>query len=84
MKSKELDEPSCELNDLINNNNGLILLTGNYRDFFGKLFYSNKLKIFEEKSIKLLKKHFSNRIYFEIQRHLKLKKNFENFIFKQL
>ena len=44
LKSKELEEPSCELNDLINNNNGLILLTGNYRDFFGKLFYSNKLK----------------------------------------
>ena len=80
LKSKELEEPSCELNDLINNSNGLILLTGNYRDFFGKLFYSNKLKIFEQ-NIKLLKKHFSNRIYFEIQRHFEIEeKNFENFI----
>ena len=80
LKSKETEDPACELDDLIDNSDGLILLTGNYRDFFGKLFHSNKLKIFEQ-NILLLKKYFSNRIYFEIQRHSEHEeKNFENFI----
>ena len=43
--------------DLIDNNKDLILLTGNHRDFFGKLFQANKLKNFE-KIISLLKKSF--------------------------
>ena len=37
-----------KLKDLIENNKDLILLTGNYRDFFGKLFQSNKLKILKK------------------------------------
>ena len=57
-----------KIEDLIENSEDLILLTGNYRDFFGKLYQSNKLKNFNE-IITLFKKHFSNRIYFEIQRH---------------
>ena len=48
LKSKEIDEPSCEINDLISNNEDLILLTGNYYNFFGKLFYANKIKDFEK------------------------------------
>ena len=44
-----------KLKDLIENNEDLILLTGNYRDFFGKLFQTNKIKNFDE-TIKLLKK----------------------------
>ena len=43
-------------------------MTGNYRDFFGKLFQANKIKLFNE-LIDLLKKNFDDRIYFEIQRH---------------
>ena len=38
LKNKANEDPSCELQDLINNHKDLILLTGNYRDFFGKLF----------------------------------------------
>ena len=80
LKSKEIEEPSCELKDLTNNSQDLILLTGNYRDFFGKLFKTNKLKNFE-KIISLLKKSFQDRLYFEIQRHNeKEEKNFENYI----
>ena len=30
LKSKESEEPSCDVNDLISNNEDLILLTGNY------------------------------------------------------
>ena len=80
LKSKETEDPTCEIKDLIDNNKDLILLTGNYRDFFGKLFEANKTKDFL-KVINLLKKNFSNRIYFEIQRHHENKeKNYEIFL----
>ena len=80
LKSKETEEPACEIKDLIANNKDLILLTGNYRDFFGKLFQANKFKIFNETTA-LLKKFFTDRIYFEIQRHNeKDEKIFENYL----
>ena len=82
LNSKKSQDPFCEIEDLIKNNKDLILLTGSYRDFFGKLFYANKLKNFNE-IINLLKKNFPNRIYFEIQRHEESEEiNFENFILK--
>jgi DNA polymerase III subunit alpha len=78
LKKNEMEDPSCDLNDLISNNKDLILLTGNYHNFFGRLLYANKIKDFE-KIIKSLKEHFNNRIYFEIQRHDENEeKNFEN------
>ena len=78
LKNKETEEPSCELEDLISNNKDLILLTGNYYNFFGKLFYANKIKDFSE-IIASLKSHFNDRLYFEIQRHDENEeKNFEN------
>ena len=80
LKSKETEDPACELQDILSNSDDLIILTGNYRDFFGKIFNANKLKFFDE-IIKSLKKKFINRIYFEIQRHNdNSEKNFENFI----
>ncbi len=80
LKSKGTEEPSCTIGDIIQNNTDLILLTGNYRDFFGKLFYANKIKDFQE-IIKLFKENFKDRIYFEIQRHNEEEEtNFENFI----
>ena len=78
LKKNEIEQPSCEINDLISNNEGLILLTGSYKNFFGNLFYANKIKNFKE-TIVLLKSHFKDRIYFEIQRHNENnEKNFEN------
>ena len=80
LKNSDLADPSCDLNDLISNNKDLILLTGNYYNFFGKLLYANKIKDFEI-IMKSLKDHFKNRIYFEIQRHgEKEEKNFENYL----
>ena len=80
LNSNELEEPTCLIEDLLSNSKDLILLTGGYRDFFGQLFYSNKIKNFSE-TINLLKKSFKNNIYFEIQRHNELdEKNYENFI----
>ena len=81
ISSKATEEPTCKVEDFLENNQDLILLTGNYRDFFGKLFKSNKLKDLES-TLKLLKKHFKDRIYFEVQRHDENEeKNFENYIF---
>ena len=78
LQNKELGEPAVGVSDLIKNNQDLILLTGNYYNFFGKLFYVNKIKEFE-KIIKSLKSHFKDRLYFEIQRHGENEeKNFEN------
>ena len=80
LKNKETDVPSCDLNDLIINNQDLILLTGNYYNFFGKLFYANKIKDFE-KITATLKLHFKDKIYFEIQRHNENnEKNYENYL----
>ena len=48
LKDKNSNEPYCVLEDFQKNNEDLILVTGNYNNFFGKLFYSNKLKLFEK------------------------------------
>ena len=80
LRNSETTEPSCSLKDLIDNNEGLILLTGNHKNFFGKLFYKNKLKDFE-KILSTIKKSFKDRLYIEIQRHNEhQEKNFENYL----
>ncbi len=82
LKNKKSQEPCCEIDDLINNNHDLIILTGNYKNLFGKLFYSNKIKIFEDVIIKLIP-HFKDRLYLEILRHSESQeKNYENYLFK--
>ena len=55
LNRKVTDEPGCEIKDILENNSDLIFLTGNYKDFFGKLFQTNKIKDFNE-IISLLKK----------------------------
>ena len=80
LKNKETTDPSCSLKDLIENSEDLILLTGNYTNFFGKLFYKNKLKDFEQ-ILNTLKNSFTDRMYIEIQRHNEFQeKNFENYL----
>ena len=82
LKSKISNEPCCEVEDLISNNEDLIFLTGNYNNFFGKLFFSNNTKFFEE-LIKKLSNVFLDRFYVEIQRHFEEKeKNYENYLLK--
>jgi DNA polymerase-3 subunit alpha len=78
--SDEKSDPNCKISELNNINKDLILLSGNQYGFFGKLFKLNKLKQIEE-SIKVLKKIFKDKFYFEIQRHNEPnEKNFENFL----
>ena len=80
LKNDRITEPSCNLEDLLENNEDLVLLTGNYKNFFGQLFYKNKLKDFEE-ILNSLKSSFKNRLYIEVQRHNEhQEKNFENYL----
>ena len=80
LENNETTDPSCSLKDLVDNNKGLIILTGNYTNFFGKLFYKNKLKDFEQ-VLNSLKNSYKERLYIEIQRHNEIQeKNFENFL----
>ncbi len=80
LKNSKLTDPSCSLNDILDNSSGLIFLTGNYKNFFGKLFYKNKLKDFEQ-ILKSLKSKFKEKLYLEIQRHNEFQeKNFENYL----
>tara|TARA_B100001057_G_scaffold401223_1_gene412652 strand:+ start:2414 stop:3667 length:1254 start_codon:yes stop_codon:yes gene_type:complete len=82
LNSKETEVPSCQVKDLIVHNKDLIMLTGNYRDFFGKLYLSNKLKNIDE-IVNKLKSHFPDRFYYEIQRHNENEeKSFENYLLK--
>ena len=82
LNNKTTYDPHCKLNDLILNNEDLILLTGNYNNFFGKLFYANKIKNIE-KIIDKLKSSFQERMYIEIQRHSETQEvNFENYLLK--
>ena len=81
LDSSQIDEPACDINDLIQNNKDLILLTGNYLNFFGKLYYKNKLKDLEEILCTLKKNFNDDRLYIEIQRHNEdQEKNFENYL----
>ena len=80
LQNKDHENPYCTLQDLVSCNEDLIILTGNYKDFFGKLFYANKNKIYE-KVLENLKKIFIDRLYIEIQRHNETQeKNYENFL----
>ena len=80
LKNNLMTDPSCNLKDLTENNEDLILLTGNFTNFFGKLFSKNKLKDFEQ-ILNSLKINFKDRLYLEIQRHTEpQEKNFENYL----
>ena len=67
LKNNLMTDPSCNLKDLTENNEDLILLTGNITNFFGKLFSKNKLKDFEQ-ILNTLIYNFKDRLYLEIQR----------------
>ena len=82
LDSDEKTDPHCKIDELKNNNEGLIIFSGNHHGLFGKLFKLNKLKQAEE-AVKKLKNVFKDRFYLEIQRHNEEgEENYENFIIK--
>ena len=75
----ETTSPFCELEDLLNNSDGIIILTGSVKCLFGSLFNKGLFDEIEEILIKL-KAKFEENMYIEIQRHNDLnEKDFENY-----
>ena len=68
LSQDNINEPHCKIDDLIDNKNGLIILSGGIIDLIGSLFKSNKTKKIEE-LISKLKENFKDNFYIEIQRH---------------
>ena len=82
LDNSENTTPYCEIDDLVNNSDGIIVLTGSIRCLFGSLFNKGLFNEIEEILIKL-KKKFEDNIYIEIQRHNDVnEKDFENFNLK--
>jgi len=80
LDSSDMTESHCNISELKNINEGLVVLSGNHFGLYGKLFKLNKLKLIEE-SIKEFKSIFKDKFYLEIQRHNENgEKNYENFI----
>ncbi len=71
--------PYCDLKDLIDNPNGIIVLSGSLNSLSGKFFIKNKLQDLND-LYKNLNHHFKNDFYLEIQRHNDInEKQFENY-----
>ncbi len=82
LENTETTTPHCKLDDLLNNSEGIIILTGSIKCFFGSLFNKGLFNEIEEIIIKL-KEKFQENIYIEIQRHNDLnEKDFENYNLK--
>ncbi len=82
LENSEITTPHCKLDDLLNNSDGIIILTGSIKCFFGLLFNKGLFNEIEEVLIKI-KEKFEENIYIEIQRHDDLnEKEFENFNLK--
>jgi len=80
LEIKDTEEPHCQIQDLEKYSNGLIILTGSFDCFFGKLFSKNLTdSIFL--LLKKLSKKYQDNLYLEIQRHNDPgEKQYENFL----
>ena len=68
LSNEQVLEPYCNFNDLLNESNDTIILSGSINCLIGKLF--NKAKFSEIETIyKNLKKIYKDNFYIEIQRH---------------
>lgn len=68
LEIKDNEEPHCKIEDIENNNKGLILLSGSFDGLIGKLFFKN---LSEEIFLlfRRFKRTFNDNFYTEIQRH---------------
>ena len=82
LENLDTTTPHCEIDDLLNNSEGVIILTGSFKSLFGSFFNNGLFNEIEEILIKL-KEKFEDNIYIEIQRHNDVyEKDFENFNLK--
>ena len=68
LDTKPNEQPHCSINDLIENKEDLIVLSGGIDSLFSNLIKQNKNKKIEE-VIHILRQNFLDSFYFEIQRH---------------
>ncbi len=79
LDSKTITEPCCDFNYLLNNNEGIILLSGSINGLIGKLFNMGRNNEINE-ILKNIKSKYKDNFYIEIQRHGDInEKNFEIF-----
>ena len=79
LQNKDTLFPCCDLQELINKPEGIIVLSGSLNSLSGNLFLKNKLQDLNE-LYHLLKKNLKSDFYLEIQRHNDLsEKQFEQF-----
>jgi len=83
LENDNLNQPHCDFKDLINNNKGIIILSGSVNSLIGNLFNKG---LFEEIDFiyNKLSESFIDNFYIEIQRHNDLnEKLFETFNLNQ-
>ena len=68
LENDALSDPHLDIKELLNDTEGVSLLSGTIQGLFGKLFQKGRLEEIE-KIYKSLSKKFYNRFYLEIQRH---------------
>ena len=68
LNHENFDEPYCQLNDLSQYNEGLIVTLGSLNSLAGQLFQKDKLNELKE-IYNLLKNLFNENFYIEVQRH---------------
>ena len=79
LNSKGKFDPLCEMEDLLEDHEGVILLSGSINGLIGKLFNKGKLSEIEE-IYKIFSKNYKDNFYIEIQRHNdRNERSFENF-----
>ena len=80
LEVKDHEEPHCDIDDILTNYKGLILLSGSFDGLIGKLFFKNlsdEIFVLFEKFKTIFKENF----YLEIQRHDDVgEKLFEKFL----
>ena len=79
LNSADTIDPQCKLENLMDEPEGVILLSGSINGLIGKLFNKGKFAEIEE-IYKLIKKNYGDNFYIEIQRHNdQNEKSFENY-----
>ena len=79
LNNKGKFDPLCEMEDLLEDHEGVILLSGSINGLIGKLFNKGKLSEIEE-IYKIFSKNYKDNFYIEIQRHNdRNERSFENF-----
>ena len=83
LENDSINEPHCNFEDILINNDGIIVLSGSINSLIGTLYNKG---LFDEifNIYKLLSKKFNDNFYIEIQRHNDInEKNFEKFNLEQ-